>query len=75
MNKLKELKNHMRQIRVSQLDVVPTIRYYDSVTGVMRGDVTLSADFPKEVRSCASPLFLSRAIKRDIKKISCSEKS
>lgn len=71
MNKFKKTPWNIKRKKFNE---EITVRYYDSVSGVTYGGSTQSTQL-EEVRSYASPLFLSRAIRRYIKKISISEKS
>lgn len=59
-------KMYNRILCNTQFEKNTTITYYDSNTGSIRGNVmVLSGEIPKP---CASPLVLTRSIRRSIKK-------
>lgn len=70
---MKTLKKMYNRIFCStQFEKISTVTYYDSNTGSIRGEViTVSEESPQP---CASPLVLTRSIRRSIKKISVGEK-
>ena len=72
MRKIRNIELYLRAIKKQSPEEVITIRYYDSVSGKTHGKAE-SLDSVTDIRPCASPLFLSRAIKRSIKKIETGE--
>ena len=70
MRILKKMYN--RILCNTQFEKISTVTYYDSNTGSIRGEIiAVKEETPKP---CASPLVLTRTIRRSIKKISAGEK-
>ena len=74
MRKTRNMELFVRTIKKQSPEEIITIRYYDSASGKTYGK-TEPLDSVTDIRPCASPLFLSRAIKRSIKKTETSENS
>ena len=70
MRTLKKMYNRM--LCNTKFEKVSTVTYYDSNTGSIRGEVIKTNE--EVPQPCASPLILTRAIRRSIKKISIGEK-
>ena len=65
-------KMYNRLLCNTRFEKTIAVTYYDSNTGCIRGEIPKISD--ENLQPCASPLVLTRSIKRSIKKMSVGEK-